>query len=74
MLIAESLIKVTSATIEQKQSFNLAIECPFNDNRLEARIDSLMDESDRVTLNWWQIIWLVLIFIPYSFLPFHIPC
>ena len=74
LLIAESLIAVTSETVKQKESLNLALECPFNDNRLEERINNLLDEKSQLKFNWWQIIWLLLIFIPYTFVPFHIPC
>ena len=61
-------------TIKQKESLNLALQCPFNDNRLEERINNLLDENNQLKFNWWQIIWLVLIFIPYTFVPFHISC
>ena len=74
LLIAESLISVTSATAKQKEFLNLSRQCPFNDNRLEERINNLLEENNQLKFNWWQIIWLVLIFIPYTFVPFHIPC
>ena len=72
LLIAESLITVTSATAKQKESLDLAWQCPFNDNRLEERINNLLEENNSYQFNWTQIIWLIFIFIPYSFLPFHI--
>ncbi len=74
LLIAESLVTVTSATVKQKQSLNLMLQCPFNDDRLEERINNLLEENHQFKFNWWQVVWLILIFIPYSFLPFHNPC
>jgi Zn-dependent protease with chaperone function len=74
LLIAESLITVTLATNKQKESLQLSSQCPFYDNRLEVRIDNLLTENYQIRFTWWQIIWLILIFIPYSFLPFHSSC
>ena len=75
LLIAESLVQVTSATIEQKQPFaGLALECPFNDSRLEERIDNLLSEKDTFRFSWSQLFWIILIFVPCVFLPFHITC
>ena len=74
LLIAESLISVTLATNKQKEFVELALQCPFYDNHLEVRIDNLLAENNQGQFNWWQIIWLLLIFIPYSLLPFHTSC
>ena len=74
LLIAESLITVTLATHKEKQSLKVALQCPFYDNCLEARINNLIEENNQLKFTWWQIIWLIFIFIPYSFLPFHTSC
>ncbi len=74
LLIAESLVSVTSETVKQKESLNLAWQCPFNDDRLEERINNLLEEDNQLKFGWGQIVWFVLVLIPYSFLPFHISC
>lgn len=74
LLIAESLITVTLATNKQQESLQLNFQCPFYDNRLEARINNLLTKNNQIRFTWWQIIWLILIFLPYGFLPFHSSC
>ena len=75
LLIAESLVQVTSATIKQKQPFTgLALECPFNDSRLEERIDNLLTENNTVGFSWSHLLWLIIVFVPCIFIPFHIAC
>lgn len=75
LLIAESLLQVTSSVMTQKNTLNNELECAFYDNRLQLRIDNLMDrKEDLVSNNYSEIIWLFLIFIPWLFFPFHNPC
>jgi Zn-dependent protease with chaperone function len=74
LLIAESLINVTLAMNKEKKSLQLALQCPFYDNCLEVRINNLLENQNQLTFSWWQVTWLVLIFIPYTFLPFHTSC
>ncbi|AFZ53383.1 M56 family metallopeptidase [Cyanobacterium aponinum UTEX 3221] len=75
LLIAESLIQVTSSIMTLPSEFNHNLECTFYDNRLQVRIDNLMAEKeDLVNNNYLEIIWLLFIFIPWLFFPFHNPC
>lgn len=75
LLIAEALLTVTTASIDQPKPIKFDWECPFTNCRLEERINNLLIESDESSnFNWWQIIWLFLVFIPWAFFPFHNPC
>ncbi|WP_231937630.1 M56 family metallopeptidase [Geminocystis sp. NIES-3709] len=75
LLIAEALLTVTKATINQTNPLTFNWECPFMNCRLEERIDNLLtDSSQFTTFNWVQIIWLFLVFVPWIFFPFHSPC
>lgn len=75
LLIAESLLQVTSSIMTHKNQVNNELECAFYDNRLQIRIENLMEKKeDLVTNNYVEIIWLLLIFIPWLFFPFHNPC
>ncbi|WP_017293686.1 M56 family metallopeptidase [Geminocystis herdmanii] len=75
LLIAEALLTVTNASIEQEKPLKFNWECPFTNCRLEERIDNLLTESDESSnFNWGQVIWLFLVFIPWIFFPFHNPC
>lgn len=75
LLIAESLLQVTSSVMTQNNILNNELECAFHDNRLQVRIENLMDKKqDLVNNNYSEIIWLLLLFIPWLFFPFHNPC
>lgn len=75
LLIAEALIEVTKEAMNQAKPLNFNWECPFNNGRLEERIDNLLSTSeDSTKLNWNQILWLFLAFLPLIFFPFHNPC
>lgn len=75
LLIAEALLTVTTAAINAPKPLMFNLECPFTNCRLEERIENLLDNSlDDSKFNWQQIIWLILIFIPWMFFPFHNPC
>lgn len=75
LLIAESLLQVTSSVMNQKNPLNNELECAFSDNRLQIRIENLMDNNDDlIKNNYREIIWLLLLFIPWLFFPFHNPC
>lgn len=75
LLIAEALLTVTNASIELEKPLKFNWECPFINCRLEERIDNLLTESEESSnFKWWQIIWLFLVFIPWTFFPFHNLC
>lgn len=75
LLIAEALLMVTKAAINVPKPLIFKLECPFTNCRLEERIENLLNDSTNFsTFNWQQIIWLILIFIPWIFFPFHNPC
>ncbi|MBL1210551.1 M56 family metallopeptidase [Geminocystis sp. GBBB08] len=75
LLIAEALLTVTTATINAPKPLTFNLECPFTNCRLEERIENLLDNSFRYSkFNWQEILWLILIFIPWIFFPFHNPC
>lgn len=75
LLIAEALLMVTTASINIPKPLMFNLECPFTNCRLEERIDNLLDNSlDNSKFNWQQILWVILIFIPWIFFPFHNPC
>jgi len=75
LLIAEALLKVTNAALKQRKKLIFDLECPFLNYRLQERIETLLDNSNfSPKLNLWQIMWLILVFIPWIFFPFHNPC
>ncbi len=75
LLIAEALVIVTTAVISERKPLMFNLECPFTNCRLEERIENLLNNSpNSPKFNWQQILWLILIFIPWMFFPFHNPC
>jgi len=64
-----------TVVLKQPKKLTFDLECPFLNYRLQERIETLLDNSNfSPKLNLWQIMWLILVFIPWIFFPFHNPC
>lgn len=72
LLLAESLLMVTESAMTETQKFNYDFVCPLINYRLQERIDALIDTNDSVSkFNWSNLIWLILIFLPWITMPYH---
>lgn len=72
LLLAESLLLVTESSIKNQEYFDYDFVCPLINYRLQERIDALIDNKDySANFNWYQIIWLILVFTPFLTIPFH---
>jgi Zn-dependent protease with chaperone function len=72
LLLAESLLWVVRAPVEQSESCWVAFSCPAVRNRLEERIEALLDESlELPQVKVRQFVQLVLALLPLAVIPFH---
>jgi Zn-dependent protease with chaperone function len=72
LLLAESLLMVTKSAITETQKFNYDFVCPLINYRLQERIEALIDNNRSISqLNWGNLIWLILVFIPWLTIPYH---
>lgn len=72
LLLAESLLRVTESAITETKKFNYDFVCPLINYRLQERIDALIDSNESISqFNWSNLIWLILIFIPWITIPYH---
>lgn len=72
LLLAESLLLVTQASLNSSSNFNDSFSCAFSDNRLNERIDALLNPSQyRESLSVYSWSWLLLTLLPWLTIPFH---
>jgi hypothetical protein len=72
LLLAESLLWVVRAPVEHSEGCWVAFSCPAVRNRLEERIDALLDELlDVPQVKAWHFVPLVLALLPLAVIPFH---
>ena len=72
ILLAESLLKVARDTIQDDTLLCATFSCTVPKNRLEERIDFLLDDTSLIPATSWQNwSWTILLFIPLLTIPFH---
>jgi len=72
LLLAEALLLVVSTPVAQPENFCAAFSQPAPDNRLQERIDALLDESPlHLPSNRWLWSGWLLTLLPLAALPFH---
>ena len=72
ILLAESLLKVAQDTLQDDFVFCANFSCTVPKNRLEERIDFLLDDTPPISsFYWWNWSWTILLFIPLLTIPFH---
>ncbi len=72
LLVAESLLMVVSASVMPSANFSAAFNCAVLRNRLQERIDTLLEEVDYPTSSSiWTWIWVILALLPMATVPFH---
>ena len=72
LLLAESLLMVTESAMQETEKFDYGFVCPLINYRLQERIDALIERNQSVVkFNWYQLIWLVLVFLPWITIPYH---
>ncbi|MGY6530836.1 MAG: M56 family metallopeptidase [Cyanobacterium sp.] len=72
LLLAESLLIVTQAAMKEKSPLDHDVVCPFINFRLHERIEALINDDDSLTsFRWYQLSWMLLVFIPFLVIPFH---
>ncbi|MBF2057924.1 MAG: M56 family metallopeptidase [Cyanobacterium sp. T60_A2020_053] len=72
LLLAESLIMVTEAMINHQETANNDYICAFTNSRLQERIEALINQNTAAEkVNWYQLSWTIIIFIPLLIIPFH---
>jgi Zn-dependent protease with chaperone function len=72
LLLAESLLLVTQASVDSSSNFNESFSCAFSDNRLTERVNALLNpvkSHDSLNIYLWS--WLLLSFLPWFTLPLH---
>ncbi len=72
LLLAESLLIVTQASINSAPNFNDSFSCAFSNHRLTERIDALLTPSEyssEINVSYWC--WILLTLLPWLTLPFH---
>ena len=72
LLLAESLLIVTQASINLAPNFNESFSCAFSNHRLTERIDALLTPSEShsgFNVSYWN--WILLTLLPWLTLPFH---
>jgi Zn-dependent protease with chaperone function len=72
LLLAESLLFVTQASLELTPNFSESFSCAFSNYRLQERIEALLSSSDSFSdFKVYNLAWFLLIFLPWFTLPFH---
>ncbi|MBE9223183.1 M56 family metallopeptidase [Cyanobacterium stanieri LEGE 03274] len=72
LLLAESLLMVTQEAMKEVNPMDNNMVCPFINFRLNERIDALINDGHRVnSFRWYQLTWILLVFIPFLTIPFH---
>jgi Zn-dependent protease with chaperone function len=72
LLLAESLLMVTQEAMEQPSPMDYDFICPFMDSRLNERIEALINQDNSAQqINWYQLSWMIVVFIPFVIIPFH---
>jgi len=77
LLLAESLLLVAQQASQDlpfnvSESFCAALDNAVSRNRLEERIDALLDDDrDRFSPHWWDWSWLILVLFPLMTMPLH---
>lgn len=70
LLLAESLLIVVRAPMNASD-FAVAFSCVAPPNRLQERIEALLDPSDPIQSNYWAWSWALLALLPLLAVPFH---
>lgn len=74
LLVAEALVAVVGDTvaIADSEPFCAAFSRPFPANRLQERINALLDNPEVTpSFPWWTWSWGILVFLPLMVVPFH---
>ena len=72
ILLAESLLQVAQNTVRENSLLCANFSCTVPKNRLEERIDFLLDDNNLIpSFSWWNWSWIILLFIPVLTIPFH---
>lgn len=72
LLLAESLLMMTQEAMEQPSPMDYDFICTFMDNRLNERIEALINQDNSAHyINWYQLSWMMVVFIPFIIIPFH---
>ena len=72
ILLAESLLKVAQDTCQEASVLCANFSCTIPKNRLEERIDFLLDDTISISAyDWRNWSWIILLFIPLLTIPFH---
>lgn len=70
LLLAESLLIVVRAPM-MASDFAAAFSCAAPRNRLQERIEALLDQPDVTESNFWSWSWVLLTLLPLVAVPFH---
>ncbi|GAB4183340.1 MAG: M56 family metallopeptidase [Coleofasciculaceae cyanobacterium] len=72
LLLAESLLMVVSTPMMASESFSAAFSRATPPNRLQERIEALLDESETpISSSWWTWTWVIFALLPLVAVPFH---
>jgi Zn-dependent protease with chaperone function len=72
LLLAESLLLVTQASLNCGPHFEESLACAFSNYRLQERIDALLAPYQSFSnFPIYTISWILLVFLPWFMLPFH---
>jgi Zn-dependent protease with chaperone function len=72
LLLAESLLIVVSTPMMASESFSAAFSRATPPNRLQERIEALLDEPEsQDSSNWWTWSWVLFALLPLVAVPFH---
>lgn len=72
LLLAESLLMVVSAPMMVSESFSAAFSRATPPNRLQERIEALLDEPETpISSSWWTLSWVLFALLPLVAVPFH---
>ncbi len=71
LLLAESLLMVVSAPMMASESFCAAFSRAAPHNRLQERIDALLEPESSTQSSLWTWSWVLLVLLPLLAVPFH---
>ena len=74
LLLAESLLFVTQASVNSPLNFSESFSCAFSNNRLSERVEALLNPEKtqpREQFNLYSWIWFFLALSPWLTIPFH---